>query len=108
MSKRRLVHAWVLVAMLAALGACGAASAQEKDPGFDDALITQRVGSALEADPVLKNMHIAVETRDGVVHLTGFVDSMAQVDRAAARARRIEGVSAVRKAIRGNNPPSRA
>jgi hyperosmotically inducible protein len=108
MSKRRLVHAWVLVAMLAALVACGAASAQEKDPGFDDALITQRVGSALEADPVLKNMHIAVETRDGVVHLTGFVDSMAQVDRAAALARRIEGVSAVRNTIRVTNRPSRA
>jgi osmotically-inducible protein OsmY len=105
MSKRRLVHAWVLVAMLVA---CGAASAQEKDPGFEDALITQRVGSALEADPVLKNMHIAVETRDGVVHLTGFVDSMAQVDRAAALARRIEGVSAVRNAIRVTNRPSRA
>jgi osmotically-inducible protein OsmY len=104
MTKRRLVHTWVLVAMLVAC----AASAQEKHPGFDDALVTYRVGSALDADPVLKNMHIAVETRDGVVHLTGFVDSMAQVDRAVALARRIEGVSAVRNAIRVTNRPSRA
>jgi hyperosmotically inducible protein len=108
MRKRRLLQAWMLVAMLAALGACGAASAQEKGAGFDDALITQRVSSALDADPVLKDMHIAVETHDRVVRLTGFVDSMAQVDRAAALARRVEGVNAVRNAIRVTNRPSRA
>jgi len=107
MGKRRRLHAWILVALLAALGA-GAASAQEKGPGFDDALISERVSSVLDADPVLKDMHIAVVTRDRVVRLTGFVDSMAQVDRAAALARRVEGVSAVRNAIRVTNRPSRA
>ncbi len=107
MGKRRLLYGGILVAMLAALGA-GAASAQEKGPGFDDALITERVSSALEADPVLRDMRIAVETRDRVVRLTGFVDSMAQVDRAAALARRVEGVSAVRNVIRVTNRPSRA
>lgn len=98
----------ILVAMLAALGVSAAASAQDKGRGFDDAVITQRVGSALDSDPLLKDMHIAVETRDRVVHLSGFVDSMAQIDRAAALARRIEGVSAVRNAIRVINRPSRA
>jgi hyperosmotically inducible protein len=106
--RRRMLHAWILVSMLAALGAFAAASAQDKGAGFGDAIITERVGSALDADPVLKHMHIAVETRDGVVHLTGFVDSTAQIDRAAALARRIEGVSAVRNAIRVINRPSRA
>jgi osmotically-inducible protein OsmY len=107
-ARRRLRYAWILVSMLAALGACAGASAQDKGARFDDAVITQRVSSALDADPVLRQMHIAVETRDGVVRLTGFVDSTAQIDRAAALARRIEGVSAVRNAIRVINRPSRA
>ena len=98
----------ILVTMLAALGAFAAANAQDKGEGFDDAVITQRVSSALDADPMLKDMHIAVETRDRVVHLRGVVDSMAQIDRAAALARRIEGVSAVRNTIRVSNRPSRA
>jgi osmotically-inducible protein OsmY len=107
-ARMRLRYAWILVSMLAALGAFAGASAQDKGARFDDAVITQRVNGALDADPVLRQMHIAVDTRDGVVHLTGFVDSTAQIDRAAALARRIEGVSAVRNAIRVINRPSRA
>jgi len=98
----------ILMVWLALLGGPGAASAQQKGAGFNDAVITGRVTSALDNDPVLRDMHISVETRDRVVHLRGFVDSMAQVDRAAALARRVEGVSAVRNAIRVTNRPSRA
>ena len=72
-ARRRLRYAWILVSMLAALGAFAGASAQDKGARFDDAVITQRVNGALDADPVLRQMHIAVDTRDGVVHLTGFV-----------------------------------
>jgi osmotically-inducible protein OsmY len=104
----RLFHAWIVVSMLAALGACAVASAQDKGAGFNDERITQRVSSAFAADPVLKDMHIAVQTHDRVVHLTGFVDSMVQIDRAAALAQRVEGVSAVRNAIRVTIRPSRA
>jgi|SRR5919109_4824574 hyperosmotically inducible protein len=96
---------WILVAMLAA---AAPALAQEKGAGFADAQITELVASALENDPVLRAMHIAVETRGRVVHLRGFVDTMAQVDRAAAIARRVEGVSAVRNAIRVTDRPLRA
>jgi hyperosmotically inducible protein len=97
-----------IVALLAALAAPGAAGAQEKGAGFDDARITERVAGALERDPVLKDMRIGVETREGVVHLSGFVHSLAQADRAEALARHVEGVSAVRNAIRLTNRPSRA
>lgn len=97
-----------LVAAAAMLGASGAATAQEKGAGFSDALISERVVRAFNNDPVLKKMDISVETRDRVVHLTGFVESMAQIDRAQALALRIEGVSTVRNAIRVSNRPSRA
>ena len=106
------MNAWIVSAMLAALCACTTVSAQEKlqekGGGFNDAVITGLVTSALDKDPVLRQMNIAVETNDGVVRLSGFVDSMAQVDRAGALARRIEGVSSVRNTIRVTNRPSRA
>ena len=53
-------------------------------------------------------MRIWVETRDRVVHLSGFVYSMAQLQRAEALARRIEGVASVRNAVRVADRPSRA
>jgi osmotically-inducible protein OsmY len=106
------VNAWIASAMLAALCAFTNASAQEKlqekGGGFNDAVITELVTSALDQDPVLRQMNIAVQTQGGVVRLSGFVDSMAQVDRAGALARRIEGVSSVRNTIRVTNRPSRA
>ena len=75
---RRALHAWLVIALF---GACALAFAQQ------DSVITQRVSSALGSDATLKHMRISVATQDGVVHLTGFVNSMAQVERAAAVAR---------------------
>ena len=106
------MNAWIASAMLAALCAFTSASAQdkmqEKGAGFSDAVITELVTSALEKDPALNRMQISVETRDRVVRLSGFVDSMAQLDRAGALARGIEGVSSVRNTLRVTNRPSRA
>jgi osmotically-inducible protein OsmY len=106
------VNAWIVSAMLAAICACTSVSAQdkiqEKGAGFNDAVITEQVTSALDKDPVLREMKIAVQTQDGVVRLSGFVDSMVQVDRAGDLARRVEGVSSVRNTIRVTNRPSRA
>ncbi len=93
-----------LILLLLALGV----SAQEKGVGFDDALITERVTSAIRNDPMLGKTDISIETRDGVVHLKGFVRSMAEVHRAGALARGITGVTAVRNTIRVADRPSRA
>ncbi|HWD22878.1 MAG TPA: BON domain-containing protein [Burkholderiales bacterium] len=109
MPHKPIVSAWVLGAMLLlALGAAATARAQEKAATFNDALITERVTSAIQKDRTLGKMDISIETRDGVVHLRGFVDSMTQVERAGALARKIEGVTAVRNTIRVTNRPSRA
>ncbi len=112
MDKAQSVSARIAGAMLVALFAFTNAAAQdklqEKGAGFNDAVITELVTSALHNDPVLREMRIAVETHDGVVRLSGFVDSMAQVDRAVDLARGIEGVSHVRNSIRVTDRPSRA
>ncbi|OGT12267.1 MAG: transporter, partial [Gallionellales bacterium RIFCSPHIGHO2_02_FULL_57_16] len=51
---------------------------------IDDAEITAKVKAAIFAEPGLKTLQISVDTVNGVVALTGSVDSQANSDRAEA------------------------
>lgn len=62
---------------------------------IDDTVITTRVKSALIEDQYTKGFDIKVETRKGVVQLTGFVDNRTQADRAVTIARAVEGTKSV-------------
>ena len=59
---------------------------------IDDSVVTARVKSALLADPAIRGLEIKVETRKGLVLLSGFVDSQARIDNAIALTRKVEGV----------------
>lgn len=59
---------------------------------IDDSVVTARVKSALLADPAVRGLEIKVETRKGLVLLSGFVDSQARIDNAIALTRKVEGV----------------
>jgi hyperosmotically inducible protein len=61
----------------------------------DDSAITTKVKAAFAADADVKGSDIKVETRKGEVQLSGFVDSQAQMDRAVAVAKGVEGVKSV-------------
>jgi hyperosmotically inducible protein len=67
---------------------------------IDDTVITTKVKSALLKDTGLESLDIKVETRKGVVQLSGFVDSQNQMDRAMAVAQGVDGVSNVDNKIR--------
>ena len=62
---------------------------------IQDGVITAKVKTALLTDPDVKGLHIDVDTRDGVVTLTGTVDQAAGIDRAAHIAHDTEGVKSV-------------
>jgi len=62
---------------------------------IDDTVVTTKVKSALLADPDIKSFDLKVETRKGVVQLSGFVDSQAQIDRALTVTRAVQGVAGV-------------
>jgi len=62
---------------------------------IDDAEITAKVKAAIFAEPGLKTLQISVDTVNGVVTLTGSVDSQANSDRAKALAGAVAGVSQV-------------
>lgn len=62
---------------------------------IDDSVVTTRVRSALLGDPDVKSFDIKVETRKGVVQLSGFVGSQDRIDQAIALVRTVEGVKGV-------------
>lgn len=62
---------------------------------IDDAEITTKVKAAIFAEPGLKTLQISVDTVNGVVTLTGSVDSQANSDRAEALAGAVAGVNRV-------------
>jgi hyperosmotically inducible protein len=60
-----------------------------------DAAITGKVKTILIADPDVKALTIDVDTKNGVVTLTGTVDTAAHADKAIADARGVDGVKSV-------------
>jgi len=67
-----------------------------------DAAISARVRSALQAEQGLGGLHIEVATSNGVVRLTGYTESSAQMSHATELARRVSGVRAVSNELRLN------
>ena len=63
---------------------------------IDDAAITTKVKAALAADPLTKATQVNVETYQGVVQLSGFVDNQEMVSKAAEIAKGVEGVKSVK------------
>lgn len=66
---------------------------------IDDSVLTTSVKSALLADPDIKSFDFQVETRKGVVQLSGFVDNKTQIDRATAIANGVSGVKSVQNNV---------
>ncbi len=62
---------------------------------LDDSVVTTRVKSVLLGDPDIKSFEIKVETRKGMVQLSGFVDTQIRIDSAIALVRKVEGVKGI-------------
>jgi hyperosmotically inducible protein len=63
---------------------------------IDDAAITASVKTRFLDDPVVKGLNIDVDTRDGIVFLTGTVHSQTEKDRAMQLARETDHVREVK------------
>ena len=74
-----------------------------------DEVLTERVKTALASESSLAKRDIEVETRDGVVQLSGFVDTEDQRTAALMRARSVKGVQEVRNdlSIRDDARPAK-
>lgn len=74
-------------------------AAQTTGGAIDDSTITAKVKSALIDDDSTKGGDIKVETRGGVVQLSGFVSTEAQKNAATKVAQSVEGVKAVKNGL---------
>lgn len=63
---------------------------------FDDTAITMKVKTAILNTPDLSSAEINVETFKGVVQLSGFVTSQANINTAVKVAREVPGVKSVK------------
>lgn len=71
---------------------------------LNDSEITAKVKTELLLEPGLKSMQIGVDTVNGVVTLTGTVDSQASRDQASARTMTIGGVKDVNNRLVVTSP----
>jgi osmotically-inducible protein OsmY len=90
----------VALMMLASFMACASTPERSSTGEYvDDTVITTKVKTELASDNLLKSFQISVETRKGIVDLSGFVDSQYAVDKAGEIARGVEGVKSVKNAL---------
>ena len=95
-----LIRFLVALTMIAVFAAC-ASTPQQSSTGevVDDSVITTKIKSLLAEDEFLKSFQISVETRKGIVELSGFVDTQKSKDKAGQIARGVGGVKSVQNAL---------
>jgi len=98
MKKRTIIiHCLVLLMLIGTFAACASTRTQESTGEYvDDSVITTKVKSLLAADDFLKSFQISVETFQGTVQLSGFVNSQKAVDNAGEITRSVKGVKSVK------------
>ena len=98
MKKRNIViHFLVLLVLIATFAACASTRTHESAGEYvDDSVITTKVKSLLAADDFLKSFQIGVETYQGTVQLSGFVNSQNAVGKAGEIARSVQGVKSIK------------
>ena len=90
-----------LVILLVSLLGCASTAKQEGTGEYvDDSVITTKVKAEIFQDDSLKSSEINVETFKGVVQLSGFVNSQADINRAVEVAGSVKGVTSVKNDMR--------
>jgi len=92
---------FLVIVASAFITGCASTSKQEGTGEYiDDTVITTKVKTAMISESSLKASEINVETFKGVVQLSGFVNSQADIDLAVRVAKGIGGVKSVKNDMR--------
>jgi osmotically-inducible protein OsmY len=101
MTQFKRFSTFFLTALLVFVVGCAATPKQEGTGEYiDDSILTTKVKAAVFNEPSLKSAEINVETFKGVVQLSGFVSSQADINKAAEVARSVTGVKSVKNDMR--------
>lgn len=98
MNLKTLATAALLACGTLAVTGCAHNTGHERTGGdvVSDSVITTKVKSALLAEKDVNSFDIKVQTFDGTVQLSGFVDSQWQIDKAVQVAAGVQGVRKVK------------
>ena len=97
MKQPKIFSAFCLIILLALFLGCASTPKHEGTGEYvDDTVITSKVKAAILEDSSLKVNEINVETFKGIVQLSSFVRSRADINRAVEVAGKIRGVKSVK------------
>jgi osmotically-inducible protein OsmY len=91
---------FVSIALIMAVGCAPTAQHEGTGEYVDDSVVTTKVKAAIFNEATLKSAEINVETFKGVVQLSGFVNSQADINKAVELARGVSGVTSVKNDMR--------
>lgn len=96
---KRLSAVFIAALLVSALGCATQSEPQGTGAYMGDSWVTTKVKTAILNEPSLKVLQINVETYEGVVQLSGFVDNAASRTKAAEIARSVQGVKTVKNEL---------
>lgn len=92
--------AFIAMTLVSVVGCASTAKQESTGEYMDDSLITTKVKAAILNDSSLKVAEINVETFKGIVQLSGFVNSQADINKAVEVAGKVKGVKSVKNDMR--------
>jgi osmotically-inducible protein OsmY len=99
---KQLKSVYTIIAAILFMSMLGCASTSKTEGTgeyIDDSVITTKVKAAIFNEPTLKSTEINVKTFKGIVQLSGFVSSQADISRAMEVAKTIVGAKFVRNSL---------
>jgi osmotically-inducible protein OsmY len=95
------IPAFVLALTLLTASGCASTPKTEGSGEYvDDSVITTKIKAQLFDEPDLRSGQITVDTFKGIVQLSGFVNSQANISKAVEIARQTTGVKSVKNDMR--------
>jgi hyperosmotically inducible protein len=91
------INCLVLLMLITTFVACASTPTHQSTGEYvDDSVITTKVKALFSEDDFLKSFQISVETYQGTVQLSGFVNSQMSVDKAGQIATSVQGVKSIK------------
>jgi osmotically-inducible protein OsmY len=101
----RFTNLFLIILLVSLLGCASTAKKEGTGEYVDDSVITTKVKAEILKTDSLKSAEINVETFKGVVQLSGFVNSKADINKAVEVARSVKGVKSVKNDMRLKGKP---
>ena len=97
MQASKIFSAFLLIIMTnIILGFASTSKAEGTEQYIDDSVITTKVKAEILKELSLKGFQINVKTDKGIVQLSGFVDSQANINKATEIAGSVKGVKSIK------------